>query len=123
MLYLIVDYLSINKEQTVKAIALNSRSDFVAWFSALRLAKCGYDSLTIAYQNKSSSAANIVTSSSAAAAPTRPGNASKSFKTKATAIMDIHKVKGNKAMNHSLFSKYCTERRTLVSLDSSAVVS
>ena len=103
MLYLIVDYLSINKEQTVKAIALNSRSDFVAWFSALRLAKCGYDSLTIAYKNKSSSAANIVTSS-AAAAPTRPGNASKSFKTKATAIMDIHKVKGNNAMNHSLFS-------------------
>ena len=42
------EYLSINKGQTVKAVALDSRSDFVAWLSAIRLAKFGTD-LSLAY--------------------------------------------------------------------------
>ena len=47
-LYFSSEYLSINKGQTVKAVALDSRSDFVAWLSAIRLAKFGTD-LSLAY--------------------------------------------------------------------------
>ena len=49
--FICTDYLSINKEQTLKAIALESRSDFVTWMSALRLAKYGGDELSLAYKN------------------------------------------------------------------------
>ena len=49
--FICTDYLSINKPQTLKAIALESRSDFVAWMSALRLAKYGGEELSLAYNN------------------------------------------------------------------------
>ena len=64
----------------MKAIAIDSRSDFVAWFSALRLAKFGQDLLSLAYQR------NFHTKSVSKAS-------SKSLKPKATAI-DFQKVKG-----------------------------
>jgi len=44
------DYLSINKEQSLKAIIMDSRSEFLAWFSALRWAKSNHD-LTVAFHN------------------------------------------------------------------------
>jgi len=106
------DYLSINKPQTLKAIALESRSDFVAWMSALRLAKYGGEELSLAYNNclmppaapslgeKSYSlasnnflpACNATTPSAVATVSQNGGKTQSSFKTKA--IMDLHKVKG-----------------------------
>lgn len=44
------DYLSINKEQSLKAILMDSRTEFLAWFSALRWAKSNHD-LTVAFHN------------------------------------------------------------------------
>merc|ERR1711971_1489389 len=97
------DYLSINKEQTLKAIALESRSDFVTWMSALRLAKYGGDELSLAYKNCLMPPAPSIgglagekncslASNNFFPAADASAKAQSSFKTKA--IMDLHKVKG-----------------------------
>merc|ERR1712051_1004917 len=97
------DHLSINKEQTLKAIALESRSDFVTWMSALRLAKYGGDELSLAYKNCLMPPAPSIgglagekncslTSNNFLPAADASVKAQSSFKTKA--IMDLHKVKG-----------------------------
>jgi len=103
------DYLSINKEQTLKAIAFDSRSDFVTWMSALRLVKYGSEELSLAYKNclmppapsigglageKNCSLAsnNFLPACNTANSGLSGGKAQSSFKTKA--IMDLHKVKG-----------------------------
>ena len=57
------DYLSINKEQSLKAIMMDSRSDFLAWFSALRWAKHNHD-LTLAFHNHQVDKSNQVNLSS-----------------------------------------------------------
>jgi hypothetical protein len=52
------DYLSINKAGTSKAISMESRSDFLNWFSALRLAKYG-EFLHNSYTKLASSSQNV----------------------------------------------------------------
>jgi len=66
----------------VKAIALDSRSDFVAWFSAIRLAKFGQD-LALAYHRNLST--RLETTCNKIAKPFKPNK---------TSAIDFQKVKG-----------------------------
>ena len=108
------DYLSINKEQTLKAVALESRSDFVTWMSALRLAKYGGEDLSLAYKNCLVPPTPAATTAGekdcslaflpdcGATGTSGPASKASSFKTKA--IMDLHKVKGNQCFSKKMIA-------------------
>ena len=116
LLYLHTDYLSINKEQTLKAVALESRSDFVTWMSALRLAKYGGEDLSLAYKNCLVPPTPAATSAGEkdcslaflpdCGATGTSGAASKASSFKTKAIMDLHKVKGNQGFSKKLFLEH-----------------
>ena len=90
------EYLSINKGQTVKAVALDSRSDFVAWLSAIRLAKFGTD-LSLAYHRNLNSRQYLQQQS------TKP----KSNVTKTSSSnIDFQKVKGKIKLELNILIKF-----------------